>query len=226
VTKRISVNKTPLLHDVILLFDIITCKLDAFVDDETLHPAVHTAAARGCTMMNKYYGLSDDSVMYCIAMCSLFHYLLRYFKPNFICLHSSPSQVQVGLLLRLVGWQNINWQQLTSGFGKEALTIQFIANSCSLALSSVHPQVKGIILKSWIHTAQLKAEHESEKLVGTHELIHGKTREYSHPWIWVTGRHKFARIWVSNMVSQVLGMSTCHSGTFWDNFWNNLCCIR
>jgi len=68
VTKRISVNTTPLLHDVIPLFDIIMHKLDTFVDDETLHPAVRIAAARGRTMMNKYYGLSDDSIMYRITM--------------------------------------------------------------------------------------------------------------------------------------------------------------
>lgn len=27
------------------------------------------AAVRGCTMLNKYYGLTDDSVVYRIAMC-------------------------------------------------------------------------------------------------------------------------------------------------------------
>ena len=53
------------------LFDIITRKLDGFVDDPTLHPCVHVAAARGRTMLNKYYGLSDDSIMYQVAMCKL-----------------------------------------------------------------------------------------------------------------------------------------------------------
>ena len=50
------------------MFDIITWKLDAFVDDESLHPCVRVSAARGRVMMNKYYGLSDDSIMFRIAM--------------------------------------------------------------------------------------------------------------------------------------------------------------
>ena len=75
-TKRISSHSTPLLHHVIPLFDIITRKLDGFVDDGKLHPCVRVAAARGRAMLNKYYGLSDDSVMYRIAMCKLLPNLL------------------------------------------------------------------------------------------------------------------------------------------------------
>lgn len=57
------------------LFDILTRKLDEFIDNEKLHPVVRTAAARGRTMLNKYYGLSDDSIMYRIAMRKLIvHY--------------------------------------------------------------------------------------------------------------------------------------------------------
>jgi hypothetical protein len=72
--RRVSSNSTPLLHHIIPLFDIITHKLDGFVDDEKLHPAVRTAAARGRVMLNKYYGLSDDSIMYRIAMHKLCNY--------------------------------------------------------------------------------------------------------------------------------------------------------
>ena len=36
----------------------------SFVDDLTLHPCVCVAAAQGHTMLNKYYGLSDDLIMY------------------------------------------------------------------------------------------------------------------------------------------------------------------
>ena len=75
-TKRISSHSTPLLHHVIPLFDIITRKLDAFVDDEMLHPCVRVAAARGRRMLNKYYGLSDDSIMYRVAMRKLLASLL------------------------------------------------------------------------------------------------------------------------------------------------------
>jgi hypothetical protein len=77
-TKRISTNHTPLLHHVIPLFDIIMRKLDEFIDKRNLHPAVCTAAAQGHTMMNKYYGLSDDSVMYRVAMRKLDSCLLSF----------------------------------------------------------------------------------------------------------------------------------------------------
>jgi len=65
--KQIS---SPLLHHVIPLFDIITQKLDSFVD-EKLHPCVCIATTRGHAMLNKYYGLSDDSIMYRVAMHKL-----------------------------------------------------------------------------------------------------------------------------------------------------------
>jgi hypothetical protein len=34
-------------------------------------PVVRAAARRGRAMMNKYYGLTDDSIMYRVAMCML-----------------------------------------------------------------------------------------------------------------------------------------------------------
>jgi len=79
----------PLLHHVIPLFDIITRKLDQFVDDGKLHPAIRTAAARGRTMMNKYYGLSDDSVMYRVAMCKfiVWFIVICRFLINVLVLH-------------------------------------------------------------------------------------------------------------------------------------------
>lgn len=60
---------TPLFHKVILLFDIITSHLDKFIDNTENLPTVQAAAQQGHTMMNKYYGLTDDSIMYHIAMC-------------------------------------------------------------------------------------------------------------------------------------------------------------
>jgi hypothetical protein len=68
-TKKISQSKIPLLHEVIPIVDIITRALDDFVDDITKFPVVRAAARRGRAMMNKYYSLTDDSVMYRIAMC-------------------------------------------------------------------------------------------------------------------------------------------------------------
>ena len=58
----------PLLHQVIPLFDGITRALDDHASDTKNAPAVRMAAVRGRVMLNKYYGLTDDSAMYCIAM--------------------------------------------------------------------------------------------------------------------------------------------------------------
>ena len=63
-----SQSKTPLLHHVIPLFDIITRALDDHYNDLTLPPTVRMAALRGRTMLDKYYGLTDDSVVYRVAM--------------------------------------------------------------------------------------------------------------------------------------------------------------
>ena len=75
-TKQIPSHSTPLLHHVIPLFDIITQKLNGFVDDGKLHPCVCITAVWGWMMLNKYYRLSDDSVMYRIAMSKLLPNLL------------------------------------------------------------------------------------------------------------------------------------------------------
>lgn len=71
-TKQISKSTTPLVHDVIQIFDIITQALDEYVADPSLPAAIRLAAARGRTMLNKYYGLTDDSIIYRIAMRKLF----------------------------------------------------------------------------------------------------------------------------------------------------------
>jgi hypothetical protein len=67
-TKQISRSETPLVHEVIPIFDIISRALDDHVGDGSLPSAVRVAAARGRTLLNKYYGLSDDSIVYRIAM--------------------------------------------------------------------------------------------------------------------------------------------------------------
>jgi hypothetical protein len=69
-TKKMSQSRTPLLHEVIPLFDIITIHLDRFVDNQDNFPIVRVAAQRGRAMMNKYYGLTDELVMYRVAMCT------------------------------------------------------------------------------------------------------------------------------------------------------------
>jgi hypothetical protein len=61
-------RKTPLVHEVIPIFDIIAQALDDHADGATLPPAVRMAAACGRAMLNKYYGLMNDSIVYWIAM--------------------------------------------------------------------------------------------------------------------------------------------------------------
>jgi hypothetical protein len=67
-TKLISQSNKPLLHHTIPVFDIITRALDDYVGDDEKLPAVRAAARRGRAMLNKYYGLTDESIMYRIAM--------------------------------------------------------------------------------------------------------------------------------------------------------------
>ena len=64
-----SQSQIPLVHNVIPLFDIITRALDDHIINDTLPSAIRMAAWRGRAMLNKYYGLTDDSIIYRIAMC-------------------------------------------------------------------------------------------------------------------------------------------------------------
>ena len=83
------------------LFDIITRKLNGFIDDESLRPCVHHAAARGRAMLNKYYGLSDESIMYRIAMRMLILFIPFCHDINYyFC--SSSSEIQVSIFHQ--GW--------------------------------------------------------------------------------------------------------------------------
>ena len=62
----------PLLHEVIPIFHIITRALDDYIDDAMKLPIVRAAARRGHAIANKYYSLTDDSVMYHLAMSASF----------------------------------------------------------------------------------------------------------------------------------------------------------
>jgi hypothetical protein len=75
-TKEISKSSTPLIHEVIPIFDVITSALDEFIDNIELEPIVRHAALRGMLMLNKYYALTDDSIVYRIAMSTVFSFLL------------------------------------------------------------------------------------------------------------------------------------------------------
>ena len=84
-TMKISTNKIPLIHEVIPHIDVITSTLDEFMDDGTKHPAVWHAALRGLLMLNKYYTLTDESIVFRIAMS----------KPSFLFQYMILMSVQV-----------------------------------------------------------------------------------------------------------------------------------
>jgi len=67
-TNQISTNKIPLIHQVIPIFDIITTALEDNIENDALPLIVRHAALRGYYMLNKYYSLTDDAVVYRIAM--------------------------------------------------------------------------------------------------------------------------------------------------------------
>jgi hypothetical protein len=48
--------------------------MDDFIDTVSLHPSIRAAALRGSLMMNKYYALTDDSIVFRISM-SMFRIL-------------------------------------------------------------------------------------------------------------------------------------------------------
>jgi hypothetical protein len=58
------------VHEVIPIFNIISRAIDENISDLTLPPAVRVATARGRKMLDKYYGLTDDTIVYRIAMCT------------------------------------------------------------------------------------------------------------------------------------------------------------
>jgi hypothetical protein len=100
-TNQISQSKNPLVHEVIPVFDIISRALDDHIGDVTLPTAVRVAAARGRTMLNKYYGLTDDSIVYRIAMrksCNFFAPLCasstNTFGAHTLTFRSAASQIQ------------------------------------------------------------------------------------------------------------------------------------
>ena len=67
-TNQISTNKIPLIYQVIPIFDVITMALEDNIENDALPLIVRHAALRGYYMLNKYYSLTDDSIVYRIAM--------------------------------------------------------------------------------------------------------------------------------------------------------------
>ncbi|KAF8576549.1 hypothetical protein K439DRAFT_1366877 [Ramaria rubella] len=83
-----STSKIPHIYEVIPIIDVLTAVLDKYASNQTLFPAVHSAAAKGHKILNKYYSLTDESIVYRIAMILIFlsqssnhpHYKTLYFQ--------------------------------------------------------------------------------------------------------------------------------------------------
>ncbi|KAK0429535.1 hypothetical protein EV421DRAFT_1723159, partial [Armillaria borealis] len=63
-TEHISCSVVPLLHKVILTMDSITKKLEKYLKDATLYPAVRAGVVHGLAIINKYYLKTDESIMW------------------------------------------------------------------------------------------------------------------------------------------------------------------
>lgn len=63
-----SKTNTPLLHEVIPVIDVLTKGLTKAIADDAVAQPVRVAAARGYQVINKYYSLTDESIMYRSAM--------------------------------------------------------------------------------------------------------------------------------------------------------------
>lgn len=68
VTKQISSGTSPRIHQVIPYIDSLNDALDDFSDNTNLFPTVRMAARRGAVILNKYYGKTNESNVFRIAM--------------------------------------------------------------------------------------------------------------------------------------------------------------
>jgi len=59
---------TVLVHQVIPIIDHLTTELASAVADKDVHMSIHHGVQNATCVVNKYYTLSDDSMMYRVAM--------------------------------------------------------------------------------------------------------------------------------------------------------------
>ncbi len=78
-TNRITKLKYPLLYKVIPMIDKIHGNLSKRVVNQKYLPCICAAIAQGITLLNKYYALIDNSIMWRTAMCIYFYMILAYF---------------------------------------------------------------------------------------------------------------------------------------------------
>ncbi|KAF8592424.1 hypothetical protein K439DRAFT_1317722, partial [Ramaria rubella] len=65
---------------VIPIIDVLTVSLDKYASDKSTFPAMRSAAAKGREILNKYYSLTDDSIVYRISMILHPRYKTLYFQ--------------------------------------------------------------------------------------------------------------------------------------------------
>lgn len=68
------------MHQVIPIFDIITTALEDNIENNVLPLVIRHAALRGYLMLNKYYSLTDDSVVYRVAMSPYFFTFVNLYE--------------------------------------------------------------------------------------------------------------------------------------------------
>lgn len=64
-----SVDTYPMLHQVIPAMDILNAELEAFLRNPDLPAVIRRAIQRGLIVLDKYYALTDASLMWKTAMC-------------------------------------------------------------------------------------------------------------------------------------------------------------
>ncbi|KAK0451967.1 uncharacterized protein EV420DRAFT_1645902 [Desarmillaria tabescens] len=94
-TERISHSAVLLLHEVIPTMDSITRKLEKYLEDATLYPAVCAGVTHGLAITDKYYSKTDESIMWKTAMIMHPRYKLSYFKQQgWLCMSGSVLSCQ------------------------------------------------------------------------------------------------------------------------------------
>ncbi|KAF8590423.1 hypothetical protein K439DRAFT_1329588 [Ramaria rubella] len=93
----------PWIFEVIPIMDVLTATLNKYTGDKMLFPTVCSAATQGHEIINKYYSLMDDSIIYRIAMVLHPSYKTIYFQ----CQKWPDSWVDTAVSLVCKEWGKI-----------------------------------------------------------------------------------------------------------------------
>ncbi|KAE9390045.1 hypothetical protein BT96DRAFT_796710, partial [Gymnopus androsaceus JB14] len=63
-TNHISTSQYPMLHEDILMMDILNCTLEESFNDEMLPLAIHCGIQHALVVLDKYYSKVDYSLMW------------------------------------------------------------------------------------------------------------------------------------------------------------------